>query len=266
MEPDDDSLIERDGRLVIPASGATIDDEVVQSLRDADQSRNADAPGNRTSPRSLSSWRLSHVADGFRVGAGMPVMYVRRQFGGVRHARAVLAVTVVFSFVGTTLAAGQQAGEPVVSGDDGPALGTSPASLDFSGTAAVDRAMVERARLMAIGRSPDHKAARVRDAQAFGDESRGEALGTLRESFGDVLDSSVYAPLDGVGKILAFPSPFVAQVKQDDGKTALVQTMVPNRAMTDTGTAAPVDLSLNSGTLSYRSGASVLTSRATRCG
>ena len=32
-----ESLEERDGRLVIPASGASIDDEVVRSLRDADQ-------------------------------------------------------------------------------------------------------------------------------------------------------------------------------------------------------------------------------------
>jgi AbrB family looped-hinge helix DNA binding protein len=33
----EESLEERDGRLVIPASGASIDDEVVRSLRDADQ-------------------------------------------------------------------------------------------------------------------------------------------------------------------------------------------------------------------------------------
>jgi AbrB family looped-hinge helix DNA binding protein len=32
-----DSLEEQDGRLVIPASGAAIDDELVRSLRDADQ-------------------------------------------------------------------------------------------------------------------------------------------------------------------------------------------------------------------------------------
>jgi AbrB family looped-hinge helix DNA binding protein len=32
-----DSLEEHDGRLVIPASGASIDDDVVRSLRDADQ-------------------------------------------------------------------------------------------------------------------------------------------------------------------------------------------------------------------------------------
>jgi len=33
----EDGLEERDGRLVIPASGVAIDDEAVQSLRDADQ-------------------------------------------------------------------------------------------------------------------------------------------------------------------------------------------------------------------------------------
>lgn len=32
-----ESLEERDGRLVIPASGAAIDDDTVRSLRDADQ-------------------------------------------------------------------------------------------------------------------------------------------------------------------------------------------------------------------------------------
>jgi AbrB family looped-hinge helix DNA binding protein len=32
-----DDLEERDGRLVVPPSGATIDDELVQALRDADQ-------------------------------------------------------------------------------------------------------------------------------------------------------------------------------------------------------------------------------------
>ncbi|MGH2867796.1 MAG: AbrB/MazE/SpoVT family DNA-binding domain-containing protein [Solirubrobacteraceae bacterium] len=32
-----DSLVERDGRLVIPAAGAPIDDELVQSLRRAGQ-------------------------------------------------------------------------------------------------------------------------------------------------------------------------------------------------------------------------------------
>lgn len=32
-----DSLAERDGRLVIPASGAVIDDDTVRSLRDGDQ-------------------------------------------------------------------------------------------------------------------------------------------------------------------------------------------------------------------------------------
>jgi AbrB family looped-hinge helix DNA binding protein len=32
-----DSLEERDGRLVIPASGMSVDDELVRSLRDADQ-------------------------------------------------------------------------------------------------------------------------------------------------------------------------------------------------------------------------------------
>jgi hypothetical protein len=32
-----DTLEDRDGRLVIPASGAAIDDDLVQSLRDADQ-------------------------------------------------------------------------------------------------------------------------------------------------------------------------------------------------------------------------------------
>lgn len=33
----DDMLVEVDGRLVIPASGITIDDELVQTLRDADR-------------------------------------------------------------------------------------------------------------------------------------------------------------------------------------------------------------------------------------
>lgn len=32
-----DSLVERDGRLVIPASGSTIRDELVQAVRDAEQ-------------------------------------------------------------------------------------------------------------------------------------------------------------------------------------------------------------------------------------
>jgi len=32
-----DSLDERDGRLLIPSSGAALDDELVRSLRDADQ-------------------------------------------------------------------------------------------------------------------------------------------------------------------------------------------------------------------------------------
>jgi bifunctional DNA-binding transcriptional regulator/antitoxin component of YhaV-PrlF toxin-antitoxin module len=32
-----ESLEERDGRLVIPASGSTIDDETVRALRDGDQ-------------------------------------------------------------------------------------------------------------------------------------------------------------------------------------------------------------------------------------
>ncbi|MGH9289291.1 MAG: AbrB/MazE/SpoVT family DNA-binding domain-containing protein [Acidimicrobiales bacterium] len=33
----DDALVEEDGYLIIPASGATIDDELVHSLRHADQ-------------------------------------------------------------------------------------------------------------------------------------------------------------------------------------------------------------------------------------
>jgi AbrB family looped-hinge helix DNA binding protein len=33
----DDTLVEADGRLVIPASGATIGDELVQAVRDADR-------------------------------------------------------------------------------------------------------------------------------------------------------------------------------------------------------------------------------------
>ena len=33
----EDTLVETDGRLVIPASGITIDDELVQALRDADR-------------------------------------------------------------------------------------------------------------------------------------------------------------------------------------------------------------------------------------
>ena len=33
----DDDLVEEDGRLVIPASGAVVDDEVVRALRLADQ-------------------------------------------------------------------------------------------------------------------------------------------------------------------------------------------------------------------------------------
>ncbi|MGH8929492.1 MAG: AbrB/MazE/SpoVT family DNA-binding domain-containing protein [Egibacteraceae bacterium] len=33
----EEGLAERDGRLVVPATGATIDDEVVRALRDADQ-------------------------------------------------------------------------------------------------------------------------------------------------------------------------------------------------------------------------------------
>ena len=32
-----ESLVERGGRLVIPASGAAVDDDVVRSLRDGDQ-------------------------------------------------------------------------------------------------------------------------------------------------------------------------------------------------------------------------------------
>ena len=36
--PAGESLQERDGRLVIPAGGAAIDDESVQALRDAGQS------------------------------------------------------------------------------------------------------------------------------------------------------------------------------------------------------------------------------------
>jgi AbrB family looped-hinge helix DNA binding protein len=35
--PAADSLEDQDGRLVIPASGVSIDDELVRSLRDADQ-------------------------------------------------------------------------------------------------------------------------------------------------------------------------------------------------------------------------------------
>lgn len=38
LEPvHDDALVEEDGRLVIPASGASVDDELVQALRHADQ-------------------------------------------------------------------------------------------------------------------------------------------------------------------------------------------------------------------------------------
>jgi len=33
----DDALVEADGRLVIPGSGVTIGDELVQALRDADR-------------------------------------------------------------------------------------------------------------------------------------------------------------------------------------------------------------------------------------
>ena len=33
----EDTLVEVDGRLVIPASGISIDDELVQTLRDADR-------------------------------------------------------------------------------------------------------------------------------------------------------------------------------------------------------------------------------------
>ncbi len=33
----DDSLVEKEGRLIIPASGVTVTDEVVSALRDADQ-------------------------------------------------------------------------------------------------------------------------------------------------------------------------------------------------------------------------------------
>ena len=33
----EDSLVEEDGRLVIPPTGATIDDELVRRLRDADR-------------------------------------------------------------------------------------------------------------------------------------------------------------------------------------------------------------------------------------
>jgi AbrB family looped-hinge helix DNA binding protein len=32
-----ESLVERDGRLLIPAAGADVDDETVRELRDADQ-------------------------------------------------------------------------------------------------------------------------------------------------------------------------------------------------------------------------------------
>lgn len=32
-----DDLVERAGRLVIPAAGSTVDDDLVRSLRDADQ-------------------------------------------------------------------------------------------------------------------------------------------------------------------------------------------------------------------------------------
>jgi AbrB family looped-hinge helix DNA binding protein len=35
--PADESLDERDGRLVIPSAGAAIDDDLVRSLRDAGQ-------------------------------------------------------------------------------------------------------------------------------------------------------------------------------------------------------------------------------------
>ena len=38
VEPvSDDSLVEEDGRLIIPAAGTPIDDELVRGLRDADQ-------------------------------------------------------------------------------------------------------------------------------------------------------------------------------------------------------------------------------------
>ena len=33
----DDDLVEQDGRLVVPRSGSTIDDDVVNALRDADR-------------------------------------------------------------------------------------------------------------------------------------------------------------------------------------------------------------------------------------
>ncbi len=35
--PAGDNLDERDGRLIVPSSGVTIDDDLVQALRDADQ-------------------------------------------------------------------------------------------------------------------------------------------------------------------------------------------------------------------------------------
>ena len=37
MPVHEDTLVEVDGRLVIPASGTSIDDELVQTLRDADR-------------------------------------------------------------------------------------------------------------------------------------------------------------------------------------------------------------------------------------
>ena len=37
MPVNDDDLVEEDGRLVIPASGAAVDDGLVRSLRLADQ-------------------------------------------------------------------------------------------------------------------------------------------------------------------------------------------------------------------------------------
>ena len=37
MPVHDETLVQAEGRLVIPASGATIDDELVRALRDSDQ-------------------------------------------------------------------------------------------------------------------------------------------------------------------------------------------------------------------------------------
>lgn len=142
-----------------------------------------------------------------------------------RWAGLILSIAATGS---SALATADEPPRPEALGDE-----AVPAKLDFSGTGPALAGLARQERLGAIGRSPEHKAKRLREASAFQDLTGSEALDLVAQTYPEIVGAPAFdaLPLAPGDKVLSSPSLYATRIMDASGDVQLVQTMLPTKAM-----------------------------------